>query len=111
MSDSKVYRVYRPADIETPEFKAAVKEASDLWYQRCKEYVEKNGDVGSCVLGSGIALEFKGKGKRKVETLVIITPQSPAQGSCTWESSVQEIIDLLATKGIVDCWYTPGRLD
>lgn len=111
MSKPYPYRVYRPADIESPEFKAAVEEATELWRKRCVAYVRLNGDVGTCVLGSGVALEFKGKGKRKTETLIIITPQSPAQGSCTWEASVQEVIKFLEMKGIVDCWYSAGRSD
>ena len=86
-------------------------EAALLWSKLCADEVAKNGDRGSCVIGAGIAIWFKGPRKRNEEERIVIpTPYTSLQGSFTWETSVDQVVKFLAQKGIT-AHYAPGRLD
>lgn len=104
--------VYRDADLNhgTP-LRQALDEASDLWRRLCADFVAKHGDCGTCVLGAGISVPYKAPRSRTVRNLIVIgVPNTAAQGSTTWESSVREVIALLAARGVV-ARYEPGNMD
>ena len=70
------------------------------WRNRSREY----GDVGSCVLGAGFKFTYDG-------TPYFMSAQSPWQGCCSWESSIDYIKSKLEAMGCTDIRYNYGTLD
>lgn len=97
---------------ELYEMRIEIGEAVALWTNKCTEYVKKNGDRGSCVMGAGIFVYVKVPNKRYARELCIISSieVTPKQGSCIWESSQREIVDFLKSKG-VECFFNQGWMD
>ena len=106
-----VARVYTDKDLADFNFKILKDQAAELWDQRCAEYVAKNGDVGSCVLGAEIQVLYKAPRSRKARWIKFLdVPPSAAQGSCTWEASVKEVCAWLKAHGI-EAQYHYGHMD
>lgn len=106
MPDTKVYR---NADLK--ENATYIAQAAELWSKRCAEYMCRRGDRGSCVLGAGIAVNYRPPRCRKsIRQTIIGVPYTAGQGSLTWEDSVEEIINFLAIRGI-ESFYEPGHMD
>jgi hypothetical protein len=105
-------KIYRPADLSTPEVIRAIEDAKDLWRHRCGEYVVQHGDKGSCVLGAGIVVAFLPPRCRHAvdQEIIAANEATNAQGSCVWEESVRDVIAFLARRGIV-ARYECGRMD
>lgn len=102
---------YKQKDLENPAVIKAVADAANLWSLRCAEAFAKKGDWGSCVLGAGIGVWMVPAGKRTaVETILIHPPHTAGQGSCSWETSTDEVIASLKVAGI-DAHYVCGHLD
>ena len=100
---------YREADLQ--QHIQDILDARKLWAQRCAEYVVKHGDVGTCVTGAGIAVDYLPPRRRKsVEKTILRVPDTAAQGSCTWEASVPEVIEFLRARGI-EAHYKCGWMD
>jgi hypothetical protein len=70
------------------------------WERRQNEY----GDVGSTVRCAAFTFKFK-------DTYYRMPPQGQWQGSCSWESSVDEIKHLLEQAGCENVKYHYGELD
>jgi hypothetical protein len=89
-----------------------IEEAKNMWRLRCEEYFDKHGDVGTCVLGAGIAVHFLSDVKKISKVLIIISQHdvSHAQGSVVWEDGVGEVVYYLNKLGL-DCYYFAGRMD
>lgn len=107
------HKVYRDADLQKPEFIAAIAEASELWKKECEDYLAKNGDQGSCVRGEGIKIRYLPPRKKKWKEETIIWPiklLNRVVGSVVWEYSAKKIVDFLQGKG-VDAFFDPGSLD
>lgn len=103
--------VYRLPDLGCSYFATAVDDAAALWSKLCAEEVAARGDRGTCVIGAGIGIKYRGPRKRTVEYHNIIdVPMTAGQGSLTWETSVQQVIDFLKMRGI-EAFYMPGRMD
>jgi predicted nuclease of restriction endonuclease-like (RecB) superfamily len=108
-----LHKVYRQADLEQPEFIAAVAEASDLWKKECEDYLAEHGDLGSCVRGEGIKIRYLPPRKRKWVEETIIWPTKALNrvvGSLVWEHSATKIVAFLQAKG-VDAFFDFGSLD
>jgi hypothetical protein len=82
--------------------------AAELWRKRC----EGKPDRGSSVLGAGIAVMHRPKRCRKAREKIIIDPGDicHAQGSCTWEESVDEVLEFLKSNGVF-AYYASGHMD
>lgn len=107
------HKVYREADLQKPEFIAAVAEASALWKKECEEFLAKNGDIGSCVRGEGINVRYLPPRKRKWIEETIISPtvvMGRVTGSVVWEHSAPKIVAFLQEKG-VDAFFNAGVID
>lgn len=78
----------------------AVKTIMDNWYEMSKQY----GDVGGCVIGAYMEFVYKEQKYR-------MSPQSPWQGSCSWESHVDDVKKLLESIGAINVYFNYGRLD
>lgn len=104
-------KAYREKDF-TPEFNHAIAEAKDMWRVICKENFADIGDVGSCVVGAGIEINYIPKGCRKARRKQIISSHDVAQcqGSINWEHGHEKVVDFLKFKGI-DCAFNWGRMD
>lgn len=100
--------VYNDKDLEISA--ATIHNANLLWKCKTREYIEKNGDMGSCVLGAGIDVYHLPKRARKPKTITIINAPSMAQGSICWEHSVKDIIQYLKDNGI-EAHYNCGWMD
>lgn len=87
-----------------------ISEAKAMWDAKTKEYVEKNGDMGSCVVGAGIVIHYLGPRCRKPVIENIILSPACAQGSLSWESSVKEVLLFLKNNGI-EATYEHGWMD
>jgi len=100
---------YQPGDLDG---NTAVELARDMWRKRCDEYLVRNGDAGSCVLGAGIVIHYLPKYKRNAQKAFLIGVHEVccSQGSMVWESSVKDIIAFLKKNGI-EASYSPGRMD
>lgn len=103
---------YQDADLEDIGLQQILGEAKRDWADRIATYVHQHGDVGSCVLGAGIAVWYLPPRCRKPRKKVIINPHVivPYQGSVTWEVSANIIVDYLKKNGI-ECWFEYGRMD
>lgn len=107
------HRIYRDADLEKPEFIAAVEEASKLWKEECEEYLAVYGDKGSCVRDEGIKVRYLPPRARKWREKTIIWPIrliGRVTGSLVWEHSADKIVDFLQKRG-VDAFFDEGYLD
>lgn len=103
---------YQDADLEKPEFKAAVEMATKLWRQKIAEKEAADGDRGACVMGAGIHVHYLGKGKRKPGSICIIDPQQlgRTQGESAWSGSAKDVVAYLKKYGI-HSWFECGRMD
>lgn len=72
----------------------------DTWM----ELSRREGDVGACVIGAYMEFEYEG-------TTYRMHPQSPYQGSLSWEASVDKIKEMLRTVGAENIYFNYGRLD
>jgi hypothetical protein len=86
--------------------------AKDLWRVQCQEYLDKNGDQGTCVLGAGIYVYHLAPNCRtpRPKTIIEVYEVCRAQGSLVWEDSVKEILEYLRQSGI-DARYAAGNMD
>lgn len=69
-----------------------------------KEYQDKIGDVGSCVLGAGFNFT-------KDNQEYFLSPCSRYQGSISWETNVEDIMNLLEEAGYENIYFDYGRMD
>ncbi len=99
-------KAYTWADVHAKT--AIIEEAQRRWTAASAAHMEKNGDRGTCVLGNGLAIAVKPKGKRVAYTLLICLPvgQSEFPGYATKD----KIEKFLKDNGL-DCWYECGRMD
>ena len=65
-------------------------------------------DNGSCVLGAGIYIYYRAKGKRIPIRMLIIS--APFQGNISIQESLEPSLKYLKKQGI-DCWYSDGNMD
>ena len=77
-----------------------IKTIMDAWYEMSK----KEGDIGSCVIGAYMEFEYKG-------TTYRMSPQSPYQGSLSWESGVETVEKMLKEVGAENIHFNYGMLD
>lgn len=83
-----------------PEIPPALQEIMRKWYQLSSG----TGDRGSCVIGAGFTFSYGG-------TEYHMSPQSPYQGSLSWETHVETVKDMLEKAGATDIRYNYGVLD
>lgn len=88
--------IYRHKGNVIPELQTIM----DEWYKMSSEY----GDIGSCVIGAGFEFTYKGNS-------YFMSPCSPYQGSCSWESGVNYVRKSLESIGATDIHYNYGCLD
>jgi hypothetical protein len=105
-------KTYRPAEIETPAFTAAVEAAKGIWKKSCEAHFAKHGDSGTCVMGAGIYIDLIPRRCRKPQKYFIIRANevSCCQGSTNWEYGRQEVLDYLKAHGI-EARYEWGIVD
>lgn len=72
----------------------------DIWYDLSK----KEGEIGSCVLGSGFEFEWNGNS-------YFMPSQSPWQGNLSWEAHKDVIHKMLENIGATEICYNWGRMD
>ena len=70
------------------------------WYELSKDV----GDIGSCVIGAYMEFVYKGQKYR-------MSPQSPYQGSVSWESPLEIVKTMLKNVGAEGIYFNYGRLD
>ena len=104
----KFVTAYRPEELQESEIQELIKEASRLWQQRQSEYVLKNGEQGSCVIGAGFEVYVLYPKCRIPRVKKILRPYG-YQREFTWLDSHKEVEDLLRTK--LDCDYCCGSMD
>lgn len=97
---------------ELSNFNEVINEARAMWEKSAREYYERNGDVGSCVLGAGICVDVVPPRCRKARSVMIISASSVArcQGSLHWEYNVGAVVDYLRSNGL-DAYFDCGRMD
>jgi hypothetical protein len=97
---------YRDKDMRTPEWRAAITEATALWSRLCEEFYAAHGDGGSCVLGAGIAVRYlPPRCRNNTLEIVIHDYQGFRSQSCAvHEATKMEVIIFLASKGIEAVW-------
>lgn len=107
-----VDKTYRPAEIETPEFTAAVDAAKRIWKKSCAEHFATHGDSGTCVIGARIYIYLIPLRCRKPQKFSLISAHevSCCQGSTNWEHGKDEVLEYLKAKGI-DAYYDWGVMD
>lgn len=71
-----------------------------LW----RNYASKVGDVGSCVLGAGFSFSYNNKP-------YFMSPNSPYQGSISWETDKDKIGEILKALGCTNIQYHWGNMD
>lgn len=93
-------------------FQPIIEKAKALWRAKTREYVSKNGDVGSCVLGAGIYAYVLSPQSTEPKDIMIIRANeiACAQGSITWEHSKDEVMEFLKQNGI-ETGYEWGFMD
>lgn len=102
---------YEEKDLKQDLFRVLIDQAAEYWHDRCAEYVGKFGDVGTCVGGAGIAINYRKPKCRTYKRRIILHPPSSAtQGASTWEASVKDVVGWLKAHG-VDCFYHCGYMD
>lgn len=89
-----------------------IAKAEQVWRDASKEEFEKIGDVGSCIMGDGVAITYLGPRKRKPVTKIIISSSrvACAQGSIHYERHKDKALKVLKDHGI-DCFYKWGMMD
>ena len=92
----KIEYIYRQDEAPTEVFKKIM----SLWHSLSSEY----GDKGGCVIGAYMEFDYKDKKYR-------VSPQSPYQGSLSWESSVDFIKQAFEKMGATNVYFNYGRLD
>ena len=105
-------KVYSYKEVETLKNSDAVKAAKVMWSIKSKEYFDKSGDTGSCVVSDGIYILYTPKRCRNPQKLMLIPSREVAwcQGSLHYEASKDEVVSFLKENGI-ECSYTYGRMD
>lgn len=78
-------------------------ELFDIYY-KWGELADKVGDIGSCVLGAGFLFKYKKK-------WYFLTPNTRHQGSVSWETNKDEIMEMLQNLGVTDLRYEWGIMD
>ena len=101
--------VYHWRDLEKPEMRLIISEASELWSKRTHEYLCEHGDQGSCVIGAGIKVMLINKRCRTPRDTTIIKTPKNTQGSLAWENSLDEILDFMRFRGL-DATYECGQI-
>lgn len=99
---------YNDKDLES--FEKIILQAAELWRNRCNEYLEKNGDLGTCVLGAGFEVHYLAPRCRKPQYKSILSAStaSNCQGASVWESSKDEIMAFFKANGI-EVHYDCGK--
>ena len=92
----EMIRLYR-GDFSTP---SELQNIMDIWYDLSK----KEGDKGSCVLGSGFGFEWKGE-------KYFMPAQSPWQGSLSWEAHKDVVHKMLEDISATEIYYKWGIMD
>ena len=77
-----------------------LKQIMGFWFDESA----KVGDVGSCVIGSGIEFEYKG-------STYFMDAMSPYQGSMSWETPLPKVMSKLEEIGAVNVKYCAGMMD
>ncbi len=103
-------KCYQDNDLKEKHFIEICKEAKWLWELRTREYIEKNGDVGACVMGAGFNIWYLPPRARKPRKKMILRSPLISQGSVTWEYSKYEI-EQFFKKNEIDVYYTYGTID
>jgi hypothetical protein len=103
-------RAYTPHELDA--LAPVLEEARALWRDRCAATFSRSGDVGTCVLGAGIAVYVRPPRTRVPRRRIVIPAEdvTRAQGASVWEESVHEVIAVLAERGVV-AEYHPGAID
>lgn len=96
LNKEEIKNIYRSEN--APDL--AIKTIMDNWYEMSKQY----GDVGGCVIGAYMEFDYREQKYR-------MSPQSPWQGSCSWESHVDDVKKLLESIGATNVYFNYGRLD
>lgn len=107
---SETIECYQDADLKDPNFLDICKKAKQLWVQRCNEYINKNGEAGTCVVGAGFAVWYLPPRARKPQQKMVIVPPKNLQRSITWESSKDEIMGFFKENAI-EVEYKMGAMD
>ena len=78
----------------------------ELWEisEKWRELANKEGDVGSCVLGAGFVFKYQKK-------WYFMFPRSKWQGSISWETHIETIRVDLEALGVTDLRYEWGNMD
>jgi hypothetical protein len=115
MKKIKVYRdkevtAYNDKDLES--FDSIIMQASELWRNRCLEYLQKYGDNGTCVIGAGFKVYYLPPRCRRPRYRMVLSASSVTkyQGSFVWESSKDEIREFFRSKGL-EVFYDSGNMD
>ena len=94
---------------------SVINEASNLWEKLTKEYIDQNGDQGSCVIGAGIevlVIPQRTPKLKKLKAVKIIDQPRCAQGSICWEGQrLKDVQAFLKENGIVNSKYNAGWMD
>jgi len=97
------------------EFQGVFEEAEDYWNKITREYVDINGDGGSCVLGAGISILFitkKTPALRGLSSKKVISQPRCCQGSINWEGDrLEKVKAFLSARGVMNVHYNYGWLD
>lgn len=92
----KIVNIYQKNEAPDDVFQSIM----DLWYQLSRS----KGDVGSCVIGAYMEMDYKDNKYR-------VSPQSPYQGSISWEYSVDLIKKAFEFIGAENVYFNYGRMD
>ena len=95
--NKKVIRIYHRNLNEVPFVLADI---SRHWIELSRQ----TGDSGTCVLGAGFLFKYQG-------IWYFLSPNSPYQGSLSWEPHVEVIKTLLINAGATEIDYDWGRMD
>lgn len=104
---------YQEKDLNTADILGTVQLAKAMWTRLCSDYVARNGDVGTCVLGAGIFVNYVAPRARSRSRKMLISASSvsgSAQGASVWEHSVKEVLQYLRDRG-VQAEYFAGSMD
>lgn len=85
----------------SPDAPEDVARIMDAWFSMC---TYEPGDEGSCVCGAYLHFMLRGIEYR-------MSPQSPWQGSLSWERPLPKVERMLEDIGATDIYYYPGNLD
>jgi len=97
---------------ELSNYSEVIAAARVMWKKSAEAYYNEKGDVGSCVLGSGITVDVVPPRCRKPRKMMLISSHEVArcQGSLHWEHNVGLVVDYLRANG-VDAKFDWGRMD